>query len=168
VPFVAAGPGIAPRATPDATPVVGTDLYPTLLAIARVQSPADPASDRACDGVDISGVLAGNGSIAERALLFHQPHKWGPEGPGIEPFTAIRRGDWKLIWFHDDLGSGVPRVELYDVAHDVGESSNRAAELPGKRAELEADLREAFAACGAQPSKVRATGAEATPDFRRP
>ena len=42
-------------------------------------------------------------------------------GPGIEPFTAIRRGRWKLIYFHD--GS---RFELYDLRNDPGETRNLA------------------------------------------
>jgi len=159
VPFVAAGPGIAPRAQPATTPVIGTDLYPTLLALARAHVPAG----RTCDGTDITPVLAGSGTIAARTLLFHQPHKWGPEGPGIEPFTAIRRGDWKLIWFHDDLGTGVPRLELYEVTQDPGETKDRAAESAGVREELVDALRSEVFSKGAQLPRWRATGEPITP-----
>jgi arylsulfatase A-like enzyme len=91
-------------------------------------------------------------------LLFHQPHKWGPEGPGIEPFSAIRLGDWKLIWFHDDRGGATPRLELYDAARDCGESRERSADQPEKRAELERALRDALRKSGAQMPADRATG----------
>ena len=154
VPFVAAGPGIAPRAAPDATPIIGTDLYPTILAIAAVA----PPPGRVLDGTDLTPVLRGTAGVPPRAFLFHQPHKWGPEGPGIEPFSAIRLGDWKLIWFHDDRGGAAPRLELYDTAHDCGECRERSAEQPAKVAELSRALHEALRDMGAQWPVDRATG----------
>ena len=156
VPFVAAGPGIRPRAAPDATPVIGTDLYPTILAFAGVAQP----TGRVLDGVDIGPVLRGTASLPKRALFFHQPHKWGPEGPGIEPFSAIRIGDWKLIWFHDDRGTKAPRLELYDAASDCGEVRERSAEQPEKLAELTRALQQALRDSAAQLPVDRATGRE--------
>jgi arylsulfatase A-like enzyme len=153
VPFVAAGPGIAPRAAADATPVIGTDLYPTLIALAGASVPAG----RATDGVDLSPVLRGAARVPERAFLFHQPHAWGPEGPGIEPFSAIRVGDWKLIWFHDDLGPG-ERIQLFDVVRDPGEADDRSSSQPAKRAELIERLGQALQDAGAQMPVDRARG----------
>lgn len=183
VPLVVAGPGVRPRGEPERTPVVGTDLHPTILSLAGVGVGADAVSthlpartpDRApdgdpgrapapvLDGVDISPLLAGSAAISERTILFHQPHKWGPEGPGIEPFSAIRRGDWKLIWFHD-AGAPGPRVELFDVAHDPGESRECSTSHSERLAEMTAALREALARTGAQLSVDRILGAPA--DFR--
>ena len=163
VPLVVAGPGIAHREAPLAWPVVGTDLYPTILALAGASVP----DGRACDGVDLAPVLRGvpDGSVdapvaalAERAILFHQPHRWGPEGPGIEPFTAIRRGDWKLIFFHDDAPAERARVQLFDVAHDPGETRERSGDEPARLATMLALLRAACAESGAQMSLDRATG----------
>jgi arylsulfatase A-like enzyme len=154
VPFVAAGPGIARRPDPIATPVIGTDLYPTLLSMAGLR----PPQERVCDGTDITPLLRGDGAIAARALLFHQPHKWGPTGPGIEPFSAIRVEDWKLIWFHRPAEDGSPRIELYDVAHDPSESRDRAADQTEKCAELITALHDSLAAHGAQFPKDRRTG----------
>jgi arylsulfatase A-like enzyme len=94
VPLVIAGPGIPHRADTVATPVVGTDLYPTLLALAGTSVP----DGRTVDGVDLRALWMRGEPVPERTVLFHQPHKWGPEGPGIEPFSAIRRGDWKYLW----------------------------------------------------------------------
>ena len=163
VPLVVAGPGIAHREAPLAWPVVGTDLYPTILALAGASVP----DGRACDGVDLAPVLRGvpDGSVdapvaalAERAILFHQPHRWGPEGPGIEPFTAIRRGDWKLIFFHDDAPAERARVQLFDVAHDPGETRERSGDEPARLAAMLALLRAACAESGAQMPLDRATG----------
>jgi len=163
VPLVVAGPGIAHREAPLAWPVVGTDLYPTILALAGASVP----DGRACDGVDLAPVLRGvpDGSVnapvaalSERAILFHQPHRWGPEGPGIEPFTAIRRGDWKLIFFHDDAPAERARVQLFDVAHDPGETRERSGDEPARLATMLTLLRAACAESGAQMSLDRATG----------
>ncbi|MFM7259873.1 MAG: sulfatase [bacterium] len=155
VPFVVAGPGIAHEARPRATPIVGTDLYPTLLALAGATLPAD----RACDGVDLSGSWRGDAEPRERAIIFHQPHKWGPEGPGIEPFSALRFGDWKLIWFHDDAaaegGLPRPRLELYDVAQDPGETRERSAVDTAIAAAMREQLRVILESIRAQPSRRR-------------
>jgi arylsulfatase A-like enzyme len=162
VPFVAAGPGIPARGATEPTPIVGTDLYPTILALAGTKAP----DGRVIDGVDLVPLLRGTGALADRPILFHQPHKWGPTGPGIEPFSAIRLGDWKLIWFHDDLG-GAPRVELYDVARDCGEKHERSAKDPEKRAELVRALREALRNSGAQMPTDRASGVEVLLELMR-
>ncbi len=151
VPFVAAGPGIPARPSALETPIVGTDLYPTLLAFASA-----PRTDAPCDGVDLRPLLTAGAAIPERTILFHQPHAWGPHGPGIEPFTAIRRGDWKLIWFHDPSRAG-GAIELYDAAHDPAEQRDHASDAAAQRTELLTQLRESFRALGAQPSINRMT-----------
>ena len=38
----------------------------------------------------------------ERPLYWHYPHFWGVAGPGIEPYSAIRVGQWKLIFYYSD------------------------------------------------------------------
>jgi arylsulfatase A-like enzyme len=139
-------------------PIVGTDLYPTLLALAGTAPPAD----RACDGVDLSGSWRGEAEPRERAIVFHQPHKWGPDGPGIEPFSAVRLGDWKLIWFHDDSAAEGslrrPRLELYDVMRDPGETRERSAVDPATVEILRDRLRTMLDTMNAQPSVRRADG----------
>jgi arylsulfatase A-like enzyme len=163
VPFIVAGPGIAPRAEPIATPIVGTDLYPTILAMAGVPVPAN----RTLDGVDHGPLLRGEvATLAERAILFHQPHAWGPTGPGIEPFSSIRRGDLKLVWFHDAIdGRNRTRLELHDLRADPGENRGLAAERPDAVASMLASLRQSLATSNARLSIDRATGRPVTPPF---
>jgi arylsulfatase A-like enzyme len=153
VPFVVAGPGIAARGASDPTPIVGTDLYPTLLGLAGASVPAG----RTVDGVDLGHLLRGSAQPPARTLLFHQPHAWGPEGPGIEPFSAIRVGDWKLIWFHDDGGPG-ERIQIFDVARDPGEANDCSSSHPAKRAELIERLGQALQDAEAQLPVDRARG----------
>ena len=91
---------------------------------------------------------------SERALVWHFPHVWGPKGPGLEPFSAIERGDWKLIYFHTDR-----RVELYDLAHDVGEAHDLASARPEVVESLRAELRRELETSLVGMPTDRATGA---------
>jgi hypothetical protein len=54
----------------------------------------------------------------------------------------VRQGDWKLILFHHDAPDQKDRFELYNLAEDVGETKNLAAEQPGRVKTLEALIRE--------------------------
>jgi arylsulfatase A-like enzyme len=155
VPFIAAGPGIRPRAAPVATPIVGTDLYPTILSLAGVALPGG----RTVDGADLSPLLRGElDDLPPRTILFHMPHAWGPSGPGIEPFSAIRRGDLKLVWFHDG-----GRLELFDVRANADESRDLAAIRGNDRELMLGVLRERLAANGARLSSERESGKAVRP-----
>ena len=59
------------------------------------------------------------------------PHFWGVSGPGINPYSAIRQGRWKLIYFH-----GSRKLELYDLESDIGESKDVARQRPKIRKRL--------------------------------
>jgi arylsulfatase A-like enzyme len=100
-----------------ATPVSSPDFLPTLLEAVG----GDPPADDPLDGVSLLPVLRGE-SIPERPLFWHYPH-YGNQGGA--PAAAIRQGDWKLIeWYEDE------RVELFNLAEDPGEQSDRASEYP--------------------------------------
>jgi arylsulfatase A-like enzyme len=106
------------------TPVASPDFYPTLLAAAD----SSPRPGQRLDGVNFIPVLSGEGSLPERPLFWHYPH-YGNQGGA--PGAAIRRGDWKLIeWFEDD------RVELYNLAQDIGEKNDLAASEPDRVRQL--------------------------------
>ncbi|MCK5705428.1 MAG: sulfatase, partial [Cyclobacteriaceae bacterium] len=74
------------------------------------------------------------------ALFWHFPNNWGPTGPGIGATSTIRKGEWKLIYYHADQ-----RFELFNIPDDIGESTNLASkefEIKNKLAkELGAYLR---------------------------
>ncbi|MFM8336197.1 MAG: sulfatase, partial [Opitutaceae bacterium] len=74
----------------------------------------------------------------ERALFWHYPH-YGNQGGA--PAAAVRRGDWKLIEWQEDN-----RVELFNLAADLGETTDLAAREPARverlRTELQAWQRE--------------------------
>lgn len=105
------------------TPVSSPDFLPTLLEAAG----ATPGRDQVLDGWSLLPLLEG-GRLPERALYWHYPH-YGNQGGA--PSAAIRQGDWKLIeWFEGR------RVELFNLALDPGEQTNRAADEPERVTQL--------------------------------
>ena len=120
------------------TPIVSTDLYPTLLSVANL----DPAVvDAPIDGVDVSP-LWNDGAIDDRPMFIHFPHGHG-DRPGYQPASSLRVGDWKLIRFYADQYRPraeidrrrrwrFDRYELYDLATDIGESRDLSAEHPDR------------------------------------
>ncbi len=106
-------------------PVVTQDLFPTILE-ATGGLEGVPGLHQ-LDGIDLAPVLDGEAPerFNKRPIVFHQPHVWGPRGPGILPYSAVRQGDWKLIYFHADR-----RFELYDLSRDLGEETDLSREHP--------------------------------------
>ena len=119
VPLIIRWPGtVTPDSASDAA-MISHDLFPTILSMASV--PVPEAHVAHVDGQDLSDVLIGE-TPDERTLVWHMPHYWGVEGPGVEPYSAARRGPWKIVYYHDG-----GRVELYNLDEDVGETKDLAA-----------------------------------------
>ena len=109
------------------SPVVGHDLFPTLLSMTGINVP-----DKEIDGTDLSPLLVPNGSLPERDLYWHYPHY---HGSAWTPGAAIRDGNRKLIEFHE-----TGTVELYDLSSDPGETNNLATKNPDQAKALLAKL----------------------------
>jgi arylsulfatase A-like enzyme len=102
------------------------DLLPTLAELAGVPAPAG------IDGRSALDRLLGTGPGRPREFLYWEHPVRG------ELLQAVRWGDWKGV----RLRRGGP-LELYDLAKDVGETRDVAAEHPDVVARLEAYLRTA-------------------------
>tara|TARA_R110002094_G_scaffold181509_2_gene159403 strand:+ start:963 stop:2591 length:1629 start_codon:yes stop_codon:yes gene_type:complete len=120
---------IAPGSTVT-EPVHMDDFFPTVLDLAGVANPV-PKPDR--DGQSLAPLLAGRSFERETPLFWHYPHQWYKDvgvGLGIEPFSAMRKGRYKVIYFYGDGvadGAGYdPRVELYDLSLDLSEAHDLA------------------------------------------
>ena len=139
VPMIVRGPGVRRGEVSDA--IVAThDLYPTILAVAGVQVDVEHA--REMDGVNLLPLLRDAGATLDRAALhWHYPHYYQT----TTPVSAIRRGDWKLLHYHED-----DRIELYNLADDLGEQQDHAARQPQQAAELRAELEAWRQRAGAQ------------------
>ncbi|MEM1443457.1 MAG: sulfatase/phosphatase domain-containing protein, partial [Verrucomicrobiota bacterium] len=141
VPLIVSGPGILSGEVSD-TPVITNDLYPTLLSRLGVEVENQPE----LDGVDLSPVLDGSGSLLERPLFWHYPHY--NRHPQNAPVSIIREGDWKLIEF-----LAQDRVELYDLAADIGEENDISTDHPDTVASLRKTLETWRDDVGAEPMR---------------
>ncbi|NOZ40506.1 MAG: sulfatase [Planctomycetes bacterium] len=157
VPMLVKWPGVtAPASTCD-TPVIIEDFFATILEIAG----AAGLASRDVDGKSFVPLLTGNNKVADkeegssedRPLFWHYPNWWGPNGPGIGPSSTIRKGDWKLIYFHLDQ-----HYELYNLAEDLSEKNNQAQERPTLTNELANVLGDYLRDVQAQMPSIKATG----------
>ena len=113
-PWLVGWPGkVKPGSTCD-VPVITYDHVPTLLE--ATQTPLK--EKQIVDGESLMPLLTATGTLKREAIYWHYPHYH----PGsATPYSAIREGDWKLIYFHEDS-----HVELYNLKLDAGEADNRA------------------------------------------
>jgi len=116
VPLLVKWPGVIRPGSTNATPVISTDFYPTLLQAAGL--PSRPQQH--LDGVSLVPVLQG-GVLPERPLFWHYPHY---SNQGGTPHGAMREGEWKLIEWYED-----PRVELFNLRNDPGEHNDLAKQF---------------------------------------
>ncbi len=145
VPLIIHWPGVTKPAGVCDVPVIGMDLYRTILDAVGVGEGAA----KAVDSVSLAPLLRGTGGIERDELFWHYPHYQHYQLGGATPYGAIRKGDFKLVEFFDDM-----RVELYNLHDDIGEQHNLAAGMPAKVEELRARLRAWRKEVGAQmPSR---------------
>lgn len=92
------------------------DWMPTLLGMAN--SKTTPPNN--IDGVDLTPTLLGK-TQPERPLLYREFSGYGGQ-------QTVRVGDWKAV--RQQLAKGNLNVELYNIAKDIGETTNLAAQHP--------------------------------------
>lgn len=125
VPGIVRWPGKIDPGSESDVPVIGSDIFSTVLEIAGVSEP----DDRIIDGTSLVPLFSG------RPLEREQPLYWRNHLAPQESRVALRIGDWKVIG-SDDLS----RFELYNIADDWQETNNLETELPDKFAEMSSRL----------------------------
>jgi arylsulfatase A-like enzyme len=136
VPQVIAWPGVTQPGSRSDVLTQSEDFYPTLLA--GLGLPA--AAGQIFDGVSILPALRGERQEHPPVFTFF-PH--APEVPGWAPESAaVHAGRWKLIRLFHQGEEGRHRHLLFDLENDLGERSDRAAELPDTVRELDALIEE--------------------------
>ena len=136
-PMIVRAPGLIKPGSTCRVPVSSVDFYPTILELAGAKGDAKHKPD----GVSIASLLKGGGPLNRKAIYWHYPH-YSPQGG--RPASAVRAGDFKLVELFEDN-----RVELYNLAADIGETKDLAAEMPEKAAELHKLLKNWREAVGA-------------------
>ena len=114
VPFIVSWKGNVPAGRVIDAPVVSIDVTATALELAGVG-----ASQAKLDGISLMPVLTGKtAEMAERPLFWR-----------VGEQNAVRSGDWKLI-------RNGKEWQLYDLAHDISESTNLATKEPSRVREM--------------------------------
>ncbi len=142
VPFLARWPGKFPAGHVSHEPLMTIDILPTLINYAGAKLPSGKI-----DGVNLAPILENqpDAKSPHDALFFYYSNN---------ELQAMRSGSWKLMFPHtartmngsEPGHDGTPGkykalpvgLELYDLAHDVGESKNLAPENPTIVASLQA------------------------------
>ena len=127
VPLIIAGPGISSGSSN--IPVISTDFYPTILDMAGF--PLIPQQH--VDGQSLFPLITENTAPEREAIFWHFPHYHSSQWT---PGAAIRKGDWKLIEFYH-----YGKTELYNLAEDIGETTDLSSQFPEITAELKDLLR---------------------------
>jgi arylsulfatase A-like enzyme len=120
VPFFVVWPGKIPAGTTYEHPVITLDFLPTACAVAGVKP------DAKVDGVDLLPHLLGQKKTPPHDALFW---RFGAQ-------KAVRRGDWKLVSWRDFDAKTESGWKLYDLAKDIGETTDLSAAQPDLVAEL--------------------------------
>lgn len=121
VPLIIRWPGkIQPGSKTD-TPVIGIDFYPTFVNLAHGKVSSE------LDGKDIFQLL--NNKKMKRDLFWHFPayleSYLSPSAFRARPYSIIRSGDWKLIYYYEDKS-----MELFNLKNDWVEHHNVVATFP--------------------------------------
>ena len=126
VPFLVQWKGRIPAGKTYDQPVISLALLPTALAAAG----AKVSPKWKLDGVNVLPFLTGAKSGPPHDTIFWR-FRFPPEQP-VRHRWAIRQGDWKLV--KDDLAP----LALYNLAVDIGEKKDLAAEHPDRVRKMEA------------------------------
>jgi arylsulfatase A-like enzyme len=121
VPFLIRWPGHIKPATVNDTPIIGTDIFTTLLNVAGIDVP----KDRKIDGVNFLPALEG------KELKRTTPLFWRTHVSPAEDRVAMRIGDWKIVG-NDTL----TEFMLFNVQEDWQEKNDLAKAMPEKLVEM--------------------------------
>ncbi len=129
--------------------VSSIDFFPTLIdAVGNTSMKSD------IDGKSFYAALLGEKSERDKTLYWHYPHYH--RGSGMKPASAMRKGKYKLIEWHEPLLLNEQGAyELYDLKADPSEQENLAASKPKILEDLISDLQNWKQQVGAQMPELR-------------
>jgi arylsulfatase A-like enzyme len=131
VPLIAWWPGNIPPGAQSDAPISSIDYLPTVAEALGVPL------DHSVDGQSLWKTMSDGDGAEERDLFWHFPqYRYNQVGP----YSIVRSRGWKLIRYYDPEPYGVNRVELFNLATDLGEKHDLAGEQTEKAKELEALL----------------------------
>ncbi|HEU0228416.1 MAG TPA: sulfatase [Arachidicoccus soli] len=152
-PMMVRWPGVTTAGTVSKQYTIMEDFYPTLLEMAGIRH---YKTIQRIDGESMVPYLKNPKAINDkRVLVWNYPNDWtgGNWGEDNSFMTAIRKGDWKLIYF-EKYG----RLELYNIKDDIKEQNDLAKKYPQRVKELAKLLTKKLKEEGGQLPIIKATG----------
>ncbi|MFP4289558.1 MAG: sulfatase [Bacteroidales bacterium] len=129
VPIIMAGKGVDLKGETVDEIITSMDVYPTLLELTQ----HDLMPEQHVDGSSIAGLINEKYSIPDRDTFFwHNPH-YGNQGDS--PGSAIRKGDWKLIYHYE-----TQKAQLFNMKHDLSERYDLISQHPELGRDLQDEL----------------------------
>ena len=115
--------------------IIAEDLFPSILEMAGI---TNARTIQKVDGKSFVPFLKDEKiKDTQRILVWHYPNKWiASDGPGINYKSAIRKGNWKLVY---DLRTA--KKELYNLSTDIGEHNDLANAFPMIAKQLTIELK---------------------------
>jgi arylsulfatase A-like enzyme len=151
-PLIIKWPGKAPAGINSNILTGVEDIFPTIMEMAGIRS-YKTLQQR--DGESLVAALR-NPTLtrSDKVLVWHYPNKWiHNDGPGINYHSAIRMGNWKLVY---NLRNG--KKELYDLQSDIEEAKDVASQYPDIVIKLTQELGTRLRNWKAPMPVVKATG----------
>ena len=126
------------------------DFYPTILEMAGVKK---YTTVNHIDGISFMPLLKQTGHTPKgRSLVWNFPNIWGNDGAGINLNCAIRKDEWKLVYYYE-----TGKKELFNIPNDIGEKDNQAARHPDIVKRLSKELGEYLRKVNAQRPSFKNT-----------
>ena len=144
VPMIVKWPGVTTKTERNDHPVIIQDIYSSVLEWAGLSE----LQPELTDSHSFLPLLKGGAMNADRRFIWHYPNLYDQP-----PFSSIRQGDWKLIYFYTGQ-----HHELYNLKEDIGESNNLAEQLPDKVRALATDLSDYLRKAKAERPLLKSTG----------
>lgn len=150
-PMIVSWPGTVEAGTRCDSYVMIEDFYPSILEMAGVRN---YRTQNTVDGLSFVPLLRQTGDPSKgRSLIWNMPNIWGDDGPGINLNCAIRKDDWKLIYYYD-----TGRRELFNIREDIGERHDLSGEQPDVVRRLSRELGQRLRQMDAQRPTWKQTG----------
>lgn len=129
VPGIIRWPGKISPGTESDVPIIGSDIFTTVLEIAGAEVP----TDRTIDGVNLMPACERK-ELDRPVPLFWRTHIAPPAS-----HAAMRIGDWKII-----ADQKLEKFQLYLISKDIAEENDLADKMPDKLAEMKTRFMEVW------------------------
>lgn len=151
IPFIVSLPQFKNKGQRITQPIIVEDIFPTILELTGIRT---NYLKQVVGGKSFSRVLKNPMRVQNnRALIWHYPHNWtNVDAQGVAWGSAIRKGDWKLLYFHK-----TQQIELYNLRQDIGETQNLVQREKRKAQQLAKELSDVLRQRNAPLPIIKAT-----------